>query len=206
MQIITIYPRGFGANCYAITEDGENAIVVDPAQTRVESELIKRGLKPRYVLLTHCHFDHVGGVGTLQENGAKVLCSELEKRLIGTQADLFDVFGEPPVRYRLDETFSDGEEKEFCGMKVKAILTPGHTAGSVCYQITAKDSGRYLFTGDTLFKESIGRTDVPTGSTADMRASLKKLAALENCPVYPGHNEETTLDEERKANPFFVGL
>lgn len=207
MQIITIYPRGFGANCYVLTEDGENAIVIDPAQTRVESELIKRGLKASYVLLTHCHFDHVGGVSALQQSGAKVLCSAEEKPLVGTTADLFDWAGAPRAPFQIDETFFDGEEKELCKIKVKALLTPGHTKGSVCYLVTAKDGGRYLFTGDTLFEDSIGRTDFPTGSVADMRASLKRLSALDgDYPVYPGHNDETTLGEERKTNPFMCEL
>ena len=87
MQIITISPRGFGANTYVITADNKTAIVIDPAQNRVESELIKRGLTAAYVLLTHCHFDHVGGVGVLQESGAKVLCSAAEKPLVGTESD-----------------------------------------------------------------------------------------------------------------------
>lgn len=203
MEIITISPRGFGANAYALTEDGKNAVVIDPAQPRVESELIKRGLTPAYVLLTHCHFDHVGGVSALQTNGAKVLCSEEEKRLVGTSADLFDAFGAPRSPYRIDETLSDGEEKELCGIKIKTLLTPGHTSGGACYLVTAKDGGRYLFTGDTLFNGSIGRTDFPTGSVSALRESLKKLSALDgDMPVYPGHNEETTLDHERKTNPF----
>ncbi len=203
MEIITIYPRGFGSNCYAITEDGKHAIVIDPAQPRVESELIKRGLTPSYVLLTHCHFDHVDGVSALQANGAKVYCSDKEKSLIGTSADLYEVFGAPRAPFHVDGTFYDDEEKELCGVKVKMLLTPGHTAGSACYLVTAKDGGRYLFTGDTLFTNSIGRTDFPTGSVADMRASLKKIVSLDgNYPVYPGHNDETTLEEERKTNPF----
>ena len=207
MEIITIYARGFGANCYVLTEDGKNAIVIDPAQPRVESELIKRGLKASYVLLTHCHFDHVDGVSVLQEGGAKVFCSAEEKHLEGTTADLFEYFGAPRSPYRIDETLSDNEEKELCGMRVKMLLTPGHTAGSACYLITAKDGGRYLFTGDTLFQGSIGRTDFPTGSIADMRASLRKLFELEgDYPVYPGHNEETTLEIERKTNPFMCEL
>ena len=127
MQVITIYPRGFGANCYAITEDGKNAIVIDPAQPRIESELIKRGLTPACVLLTHCHFDHVGGVAALQESGAKVYCSAEEKPLVGTSADLGEGFGMPAAPFRVDGTFFDGEEKEILGMKVKSMLTPGHT-------------------------------------------------------------------------------
>ena len=207
MEIITIYPRGFGANTYVLTEDGRTAIVIDPAQTRVESELIKRGLSPACVLLTHCHFDHVGGVPALQSGGAKVLCSDVEKTLVNTSVDLYDMFGAPRVPYRVDETFTDGEEKNFIGIRVKMLLTPGHTKGSACYLITAKDGGRYLFTGDTLFADSIGRTDFPTGNIGDMRASLRKLSALEgDYPIYAGHNEPTTLEKERKTNPFMQDL
>ena len=207
MEIITISPRGFGANTYALTEDGKTAILIDPAQPRVESELIKRGLLPAYVLLTHCHFDHVGGVSALQASGAKVFCSAAEKPLIGTVADMFDAFGAPRLPYKIDETFEDGEEKTLGDIRVKMLWTPWHTSGSACYLITAKDGGRYLFTGDTLFESSIGRTDFPTGSIGEMRASLRKLAALEgDYPVYAGHNDPTTLDKERKTNPFMKDM
>lgn len=204
MQIITLSPRGFGANTYLLTKDGKTAIVVDPAQPRVLEEIEKRGLIPVCVLLTHCHFDHVGGVGILQQNGARVFCSEQEKSLVGTEADLFSAFGAPRAVYTVDETFSDGEEKTLCGMQIKLLLTPGHTAGSACYLVTDGEE-RILLTGDTLFSGSIGRTDFPTGSIAQMRASLKKLAALGgDFPVYAGHNEPTTLDTERKTNPFML--
>lgn len=204
MQIITLSPRGFGANTYVLTKDGKTALVVDPAQPRVFEEIEKRGLIPVCVLLTHCHFDHVGGVGVLQENGARVFCSETEKPLVGTEADLFSVFGAPRVAYTVDETFSDGEEKTLCGLRVQLLLTPGHTAGSACYLVTDGEE-RILLTGDTLFSGSIGRTDFPTGSIAQMRASLKKLAELNgDYPVYAGHNEPTTLDTERKTNPFML--
>ena len=207
MEIITIYPRGFGANTYAITADGQTAIVIDPSQPRVESELIKRGLKATHVLLTHCHFDHVGGVGVLQEGGAKVLCSEQEKGLIGTSADLFAAFGAPRTHYHVDQTFFDGEEKTLGDFTVKAVLTAGHTTGSCSYLFTAKDGGKALFTGDTLFAGSIGRTDFPTGDMALMRASLRKLCAMDgDLAVYPGHNDETTIDRERRTNPFILDL
>ncbi|MBO4939562.1 MAG: MBL fold metallo-hydrolase [Clostridia bacterium] len=203
MQMIRISPRGFGSNTYVLTEDGVHAIVIDPAQPRVEKELDKLGMVAEYVLLTHCHFDHVGGAEYLQVRGAKVLCLDKEKSLIGTAADLSAMFGAPPVGYHIDDVFEDNEEKMLCGFSVKALATPGHTKGSVCYLITAKDGGRYLFTGDTLFMDSIGRTDFPTGNLEELRKSLRRLADLEgDYPVYAGHQEETTLERERECNPF----
>ncbi len=203
MEIITIYPRGFGANTYILTADGKNAVVVDPAQPRVEGELIKLGLTPTHVLLTHGHFDHVQGVSALQRGGARVYASNEEKPLFGTSVDMFERFHAPRLPFTIDETFADGEEKILNGISVKMLLTSGHTKGSCCYLVTEKEGGRHLFTGDTLFLDSIGRTDFPTGSIEEIRASLRKLCALEgDMPVYPGHNEETTLDRERNCNPF----
>ena len=95
MKIITVSPRGFGANTYIITTDDKTAIVIDPAQPRIEEELLRRGLQATHVLLTQCHFAHVAGVSALQQAGAKVLCSDQEKPLIGTEADVFSLFGAP---------------------------------------------------------------------------------------------------------------
>lgn len=205
MQIITIPPRGFGANTYAIKLDGGEAIVIDPAQTRVKTELEKLGVRAKYILLTHCHFDHIGGVELLQKEGARVYCSEKEKPLVGTYAELSEHFGAPYSNYSVDETFFDGEEKDLDGLRVQALLTSGHTVGSVCYLFTDKEGGRYLFTGDTLFAGTIGRTDFPTGSIEQMRASLRKISALQgDMPIYPGHEESTTLENERKTNPYML--
>lgn len=207
MRIITISPRGFGANTYVLTADGKTAVVIDPAQPRVESELIRLGLKAEYVLLTHCHFDHVGGVAALRSAGAKVLCSTAEKPLIGTAADLFEAFGAPRTLFRVDETLSDGETRNFCGIEIRTLFTPGHTRGGACYLAADTDGKKYLFTGDTLFAGSIGRTDFPTGDIGELRESLKRLAALDgDMPVYAGHNDETTLDTERRTNPFLQDL
>ena len=207
MQIITIYPRGFGSNTYVLTADNQNAVVIDPAQPRVLEELNNRGLQAQYVLLTHCHFDHVGGVEILQKQGAKVLCSENEKPLVGTNADLFELFGASRVEYQIDETLKDNEQRTLCGLTFQTLFTPGHTKGSVSYLFTQKDGGRYLFTGDTLFAGSIGRTDFPTGDMGMLRHSLLRLSLLEgDMKVYAGHNEETTLETERRTNPFLVDV
>ena len=202
MQIITVSPRGFGANTYILTADNQTAVVIDPAQTRIKEELLKRGLKASYVLLTHGHFDHVGGVAVLQADGAKVVCSTEEAKLVGTEADAFALAGIPRVEYTVDQTLSDGEKVTLSGVEITAIHTPGHTAGCACYLVKT-DNGEVLFTGDTLFAGSIGRTDLPTGSLKTLRQSLKKLASLtEDYPVYPGHEESTTLLAEKKRNPF----
>ena len=206
MQIIRISPRGFGANTYALTADGKTAVVIDPAQKRVEGELIKRGLTPAFVLLTHCHFDHVDGVAVLQESGAKVLCSEAEKPLVGTRADLYELFGAPRTPFRVDETLKDGETRSFCGIKITTLITAGHTAGSACYLVEDEEGNKYLFTGDTLFAGTIGRTDFPTGNLGTLRESLRRLATLEDMPVYPGHEEESTIEKERKTNPFLCDI
>lgn len=203
MKIYKIYPRGFGANSYILTQDNRRAIVIDPAQPRIADEMDRLNLQAEYVLLTHCHFDHVGGVARLQARGAKVVCLEEEKPLVGTVADLFSVFGAEREEYKVDETVKDGEIREFCDISVKALRTAGHTTGSVCYEILEKDGGRYLFTGDTLFQDSVGRVDFPTGNGAQLQESLRKLCALSgDYVVHSGHGEETTLNTERKHNPF----
>ena len=179
MQIHKIYPRGFGANTYVLTADGKAAVVIDPSGSHVESKLLALGLKAEYVLLTHCHFDHVLGVACLQESGAKVLCLDKEKSLVGTHADLFDAFGVPRKAYYINDTFSDGEKLTLCGIELKVLHTPGHTAGSVCF-LVENDGGRCLFSGDTLFENSIGRTDFPTGDMGQLRKSLKVLTELDD--------------------------
>lgn len=205
MQIIMLPPRGFGANTYILVGKDDRAIVIDPAQPSVGNALRERGLTPAYVLLTHCHFDHVGGVECLQKSGAKVLCSAKEQPLVGTKADLFDAFGAPRVRYTVDRTLEDNEEIELSGLKLKTLVTPGHTSGSCCYLVTDECGKRHLFTGDTLFAGSVGRTDFPTGDGAALQRSLARLAALDgDMPAYAGHNEETTLEYERKNNPFMT--
>lgn len=200
MEVIKISPKGFGANTYLLAADGKNAVVIDPSGNHVERECARRNLVPVYVLLTHCHFDHVMGVSLLQAGGAKVVCLDKEKKHFGTGVDLFDYFGAPRVPFTIDETMTDGEEREFAGIVIRALSTPGHTAGSACYLLKNE---KILFTGDTLFEGSIGRTDFPTGSISELRQSLQRLRNLEDdYAVYAGHNEDTTLEAERKNNPF----
>ncbi len=198
MEIIKIFPHGYSANTYILTADGKTAVVIDPAEPSIADELAARKLICKYVLLTHGHFDHVQGAGALFEKGAAICCGEREKDLIFSR-EYLSIFGGVSVpKFKIARTFSDSEEFELCGIKFKALYTAGHTVGSVSY-ITDD----CIFTGDTLFFESVGRCDLPTGNTVELQKSLQKLFSLQgDYKVYPGHFNDTTLSHERRYNPY----
>ncbi len=197
IQVIKIHPVGFAANTYFLTVDGKSVVCIDPAQPRAFREAEKHGLEVKYVLLTHGHFDHIGGCAALQEAGAKIGCLSGEERLavLDNLADSF-AGGSEIAPFSVDFTVKDGEILDICGMKIRVIASAGHTAGGACYLV--EDC---LFTGDTLFRGSVGRCDLPTGDMEALERSVKKLYALDgNLTVYPGHGEDTNLEEERKNN------
>ena len=204
MNIFKMIPRGVGANSYILTADGKTAVVIDPSTKTVVEKVIEQGLQVQYVLLTHVHYDHVAVCEILQQMGAKVICSQQEKELAGTYADLHELFGAEQPNYTVDETVEDGEVRTLCGMEFTAVLTPGHTAGSTTYLLRDKWNIR-LFTGDTLLQGSIGRTDFPTGNMPDLTRSLRKLLTMDGI-VHSGHGEDTTIERERAENPFLRGL
>ena len=199
MQSYKIYPVGFAANSYLVTADGRSAVCIDPAQPRIAQEAERRGLSVTHVLLTHGHFDHTGGAHALQERGAKVGCLKGEEVIV-PDAELAAAFGAyAPGRSRAFISTSPsatGRCFRSPGLPSASSPTPGHTAGGASFLI-----GDRLYSGDTLFAGDIGRSDLPTGSGAQLVASVKKLYALEgDYTVCPGHGEDTTLEYERRHN------
>lgn len=154
----------------------------------------------KYILLTHGHFDHIiGARDTKAKYGAKVvISSEDEPMLSSSKLSLAAFCNAPQNDVEADIVVADGDEITLGDIVIKVMSTPGHTLGSVCYI-----AGNCIFSGDTLFYCSCGRTDFPSGSPEQMMSSLQKLKALDgDYKVYTGHNNLTTLDFERKNNPY----
>ena len=180
-----------GTNCYLLWEGG-TAVLIDPGAGA--EQLLRRlgelGLRLEAVVLTHGHYDHVGAVRALREAaGCRVFLPEADLALPPSITD-------GPIAYT--DLYRDGDVLRFGPIELKALCTPGHTPGSSCLQ-----TGNRLFTGDTLFRGSCGRTDLPGGDWRQMYASLKRLGELEgDLFVYPGHGDASTLDHERRTNPY----
>ena len=192
MNIKTLILGPLQVNCYILWET-EQCLVIDPGfePERVMKTCDELGLKIQAILLTHGHFDHVGGVKKIAEKtGCQVFLhpDELSLTPFITSGKLY-----------YTDTYAEGDEITLAGMTFTVLHTPGHTPGAVCLHF-----GDHLFTGDTLFAGSCGRTDLPGGSFATIKASLKRLASLPgNASIYPGHGKETTLETERQNNPYF---
>lgn len=188
-------------NCYLITDTatGKSALVDCTDDSKRMKDFIGDA-KLEYILLTHGHFDHIAGVKGIQElTGAKVvISSEDSPMLLSSKASLAAFCGAQQNNTDADIIIKDGDTITLGESIIKVISTPGHTKGGVCYICDDK-----IFTGDTLFFCSCGRTDFPGGSSAEILASLKKIAALKgNLKVYPGHDRLSTLDFERINNPY----
>lgn len=154
----------------------------------------------KYILLTHGHFDHIIGVKSVKEKyGAQVVISKEDEPMLNSSKLSLAVFcNAPQNNVDADIIVKDGDEITLGEIKIKVMATPGHTSGSVCYI-----AENCIFSGDTLFYCSCGRTDFPSGSHEQMMTSLQKLKALDgDYKVYTGHNNLTTLDFERKNNPY----
>lgn len=192
-------------NCYFVyREEEKKVIVIDPADRggMIFEKLSEKGFTVAGILLTHAHFDHIWGTNQLRElsdckiyanEAEKVLCEDAEQNVSSQVGRPYTVI--PDVYLR------DGEEVTIADMTCKMIATPGHTIGSCCYYF---EEDKILISGDTLFQESVGRTDLATGSMSALSRSVKeKLFVLpEDVVVYPGHGDSTTIGHEKQYNPF----
>ena len=187
---ITVLPLGpMQANCYIVSE-GTACAIIDPGAvgSRLIAWLKEQNLTPEAVFLTHGHFDHVGAVNALaEEYDCPVYLHPGDTSMEGHLAK----------GLWWNKTYEEGDVVTVAGMAFTVLHTPGHTPGSVCLKL-----GDTLFSGDTLFAENCGRTDFPGGSWEEMLASLRRLAALEDCTVLSGHGGETTMAHERAYNPY----
>lgn len=194
MLKIHVLPLGdYQTNCYIVHEENStDCLIIDPGYEPgiLSSYLEEKGLTPAAILLTHCHFDHVGAVKDLAaQYDCKVF---LDKKELAMPPMLTN----GPLYYT--DGYRDGDTLTLAGIPIQVLETPGHTPGSVC--LIMEDT---LFSGDTLFAGSCGRTDLPCGDARAMRDSLRRLAALsENYRVCPGHGPSSTLNREKKTNPY----
>jgi hydroxyacylglutathione hydrolase len=183
MQIKTIKVGDLQTNCYiVIDEKNKEAVVIDPGDEAPKILPEIRGLKVRYIILTHGHPDHFGAVDEVKTaTGAPFLMSS-----------------EDSWFFKPDQELKEGDQIKFGNLALKVMSTPGHTKGCVCLYTNG-----HLFSGDTLFSEGCGRTDLPGGSTQEMRKSLKRLSTLpDETLVYPGHDESTTIRTEKERGTF----
>ena len=200
MKLYHLQSGPLRVNTYFLVNDDNQAIVIDGGENykKVKQTETDFGFTIKAVLLTHAHFDHAGNAKKLQDDGAKVYISKLDAPKLLNEDNLSSDFGRKFDYLTADFTFADGDLLDVCGIKIKVIATPGHTDGSVCFMVD-----NAIFTGDTLFDGSVGRTDFKTGNRQDMIKSIKKLFSLDgDYSVYPGHDTFTTLEYQRKYNIF----
>lgn len=193
-------------NFYFVYREGSNRVIgIDPADygEQIYQKLKENGFEVAAILLTHGHFDHIWGCSALRRmSSAPVYAYEGEEELLLSSELNVSAQAGRACTVKANTLLKDGEEVTIEGMTFKVIATPGHTQGSCCYYF---EEAGILISGDTLFEESVGRTDLPTGSMSTLTRSIQeKLSALPNeTAVYPGHGDTTTIGHEKQYNPFW---
>jgi hydroxyacylglutathione hydrolase len=197
-------------NCFLLRRDGaDNALIVDPGEEapKILGAVDELGVNVEAILVTHCHFDHIGAVAPVAEaTGAPVYVSEIERPVL---ADImsyvpFPGFG-PYESYEADHMLEGGERLQLAGFDIDVLFTPGHSPGHLTYSIADEQA---IFSGDVLFQGSVGRVDLPGGDWGTLLGSIGTLVESlpEETTVYPGHMGITSLGAERRTNPFLAEL
>ncbi|MBO4462425.1 MAG: MBL fold metallo-hydrolase [Lachnospiraceae bacterium] len=199
MKISCVVVGPIGTNCYILSNDKHEAIVIDPGDhfKTIKEKIDELDCKPLAILITHGHFDHTGAVHRMvEEYKIKTYANELEEPVFTDKS--YSMAAKP---IKIDNYLTDGEEVTISDFKFKMISTPGHTIGGACYYF---EKEKALFAGDSLFFESVGRTDFKGGSAAELTRNLKEKIMLlpDDTDVFPGHMEFTTIGHERINNPF----
>ena len=205
MQVNCVFCGAMSENAYIVrADDAHECIVIDPGEAKpVLERLAQDGLQCTHILITHGHFDHIAGAAALaRETGAKVCIHEADaEKLASNRKSLAYLFAQQIEPIAADVLLHDGDELDAAGLSIRALHTPGHSEGGVCYLIEAE---RTIFCGDTLFYESVGRTDFPGCSQDALLSSIReKLLSLQgDYTLYCGHGMKTSLAHERACNPF----
>lgn len=208
VRTVTVGP--IQENCYIVRNQGsEKAVIVDPGEEpeKILSVVDQLGLEIEAILLTHCHFDHVGAVAPVaKKTGATVYIHEIEKPVL---ADInsyvpLQQFG-PFENYEVENTLKGGEKLDLAGLEIDVYHTPGHSPGHLTYSLPQEQA---IFSGDLLFQGSVGRTDLPGGDWETLVESIRTLTEElpDETKVYPGHMHATDLGAEKRTNPFLVEL
>jgi glyoxylase-like metal-dependent hydrolase (beta-lactamase superfamily II) len=191
-------------NCYILRADAqaERAVIVDPGEEaeRLLAAAEALGVEIEAILVTHCHFDHIGAVAPVaRATGAPVYCPEIERPVLADVMSWVPPGFGPFESYEADHTVAGGERLTLAGIDIDVHFTPGHSPGHVTYAMPGA-----LLSGDVLFQGSVGRVDLPGGDWATLERSIEGLLAAhpEDTVVYPGHMGVTTLARERDTNPF----
>jgi glyoxylase-like metal-dependent hydrolase (beta-lactamase superfamily II) len=197
----------FQENCYLVRPDGaEKALLIDPGDEaeRLQAAMSELGVEPEAILLTHTHIDHIGAVAPIaRATGVPVYCPRAELTILAQPDRFFPPAWGSVEAWDADQPLDGGERLQLAGLDIDVVSTPGHSPGHVTYVIDGA-----LFSGDVLFQNSIGRTDLPGADHATLMASIAGLLERfdDDTTVHPGHMGLTTLGRERATNPFLQAL
>ncbi len=203
LQSIRVGP--IKTNCYIIVDDNTKECgIIDPGDEfeSINSELKDLGVTPKYILITHGHYDHIMAVKQLRdEYGAEVICHEDAKEYMESSEANVSKYHGYNIEVTPTKTVKEGDMLKVGDLDIKVLNVPGHANGSACYYI---ESESVVFTGDTLFRETIGITHLPNGSYENLTTNIKeKLFTLpEDTIVYPGHGASTSIGHEKKNNGY----